>query len=102
DLLPDLATAASGVATPNLVARGGQFILDNVRKIRNEKLAKELATMIVLPEPGLALQKLDQIERIYKNLSFSDRAIINQIRRGLSSGLAKAPGGFINEQLNMP
>ncbi|MGB1639430.1 MAG: hypothetical protein ACPHCV_00600 [Pseudohongiellaceae bacterium] len=102
DLLPDLATAASGVATPNLVARGGQFILDNVRKIRNEKLAKELATMIALPEPGLALQKLDQIERIYKNLSFSDRAIINQIRRGLSSGLAKAPGGFINEQLNMP
>jgi hypothetical protein len=70
-------------------------------KFRNRKLAEE-ASQIEFTEPGKALEKLDQLQRIYTGINKTDQALLQQLRRRLVGATSRGVGSGISTFAGSP
>ena len=71
------------------------------QKFRNRKLAEEAAN-IEFTKPGEAVEKLDQLQRIYTNINKTDQALLQQLRRRLTGATTRAVGSGISTFADSP
>ena len=64
-------------------------------KFRNRKLAEE-ASQIEFTEPGQAIEKLDQLQRIYTGITKADQELLQQLRRRLVGATSRGVGSGIS------
>tara|TARA_B100000949_G_scaffold128284_1_gene113170 strand:- start:1809 stop:3899 length:2091 start_codon:yes stop_codon:yes gene_type:complete len=85
-----------GIDPTYAAVQGAGWVTKAVRKFRNKKLAAE-ASEIMFSEPGKAIEKLDQLKRIYQHqMTDKDIEILNQMRRRLVGGSSRAIGSTIS------
>lgn len=100
-LTPDadalLKSAYSYTVDPTYAAvQGAGGLTKLLRNFRNKKLAAE-ASEIMFSEPGKAIEKLDQLARIYKNrMPREDIELLSQMRRRLVGGGSRVIGSTIS------
>ncbi len=100
-LTPDadalLKSAYSYTVDPTYAAvQGAGWFTRAARNFRNKKLAAE-ASEIMFSEPGKAIERLDQLKRIYQNrMTDKDIEILNQMRRRLVGSSSRAIGSTIS------
>jgi hypothetical protein len=70
-------------------------------KFRNKKLAEE-ASQIEFTEPGKALEKLDQLQRIYTGITKADQELLQQLRRRLVGATSRIVGSGISTFAGSP
>jgi hypothetical protein len=70
-------------------------------KFKNRKLAEE-ASKIEFTEPGKALEKLDQLQRIYTGITKSDQELLQQLRRRAVGASSRAVGSGISTFAGSP
>jgi len=93
-------TAGGFMLTPEF--EGTRFILKMraaISNLRNKKLAEQAADLL-FTEPGEALSKLDQLQRIYTNLTKGDQKVLQYIRRKLVGASGRATG-LIGQTIGM-
>ena len=64
-------------------------------QFRNRKLAEE-ASQIEFTEPGQAIEKLDQLQRIYTGITKADQELLQQLRRRLVGATSRGVGSGIS------
>ena len=87
---------------PGYAAVQGTGKLANLyQKFRNRKLAEEAAN-IEFTKPGEAVEKLDQLQRIYTGINKTDQALLQELRRRMAGTTSRAVGSGISTFANNP